>query len=89
MRREQALFNLEIKKKSGSSINPDIHYSKVPSSEVKTFGVWLSELCINLHVMQVGDLRINLIPLRYPDIPIIEGYINFNEGSSIDPKIKK
>ena len=33
MRGEQALFNLQIKKKSGSSINPDIHYSKVPSSE--------------------------------------------------------
>ena len=27
------LFNLEIKKKSGSSINPDIHHSKVPNSE--------------------------------------------------------
>ena len=33
MRGEQAIFNLEIKKKSGSSINPDIHHSKVPSSE--------------------------------------------------------
>ena len=32
MRGEQALFNFEIKKKSGSSINPDIHQSKVPSS---------------------------------------------------------
>ena len=30
--RKQAIFNLEIKKKSGSSINPDIHHSKVPSS---------------------------------------------------------
>ena len=29
---KQALFNLEIKKKSGSSINPNIHHSKVPSS---------------------------------------------------------
>ena len=27
------LINLEIKKKNGSSINPDIHHSKVPSSE--------------------------------------------------------
>ena len=27
------LINLEIKKKSGSSINPDIHHSKVPSSD--------------------------------------------------------
>ena len=32
----QAIFNLEIKKKSGSSINPDIHHSKVPSSELGT-----------------------------------------------------
>ena len=34
MRGEQALFNLEIKKKSGLSINPDIHHSKVFSSEL-------------------------------------------------------
>ena len=32
MREEQAIFNLEIKKKSGLSINPDIHHSKVFSS---------------------------------------------------------
>ena len=29
MRGEQAIFNLEIKKKSGLSFNPDIHHSKV------------------------------------------------------------
>ena len=29
---EQAIFNLDIKKKSGLSINPDIHHSKVFSS---------------------------------------------------------
>ena len=29
---EQAIFNLEIKKKSGLSLNPDIHHSKVFSS---------------------------------------------------------
>ena len=33
MRGEQAIFNLEIKKKSGLSLNPDIHHSKVFSSE--------------------------------------------------------
>ena len=34
MRGEQAIFNLDIKKKSGLSINPDIHdHSKVFSSE--------------------------------------------------------
>ena len=32
MRGKQAIFNLEIKKKSGLSINPDIHLSKVFSS---------------------------------------------------------
>ena len=32
MRGEQAIFNLVIKKKSGLSINPDIHHSKVFSS---------------------------------------------------------
>ena len=29
---EQAIFNLDIKKKFGLSINPDIHHSKVVSS---------------------------------------------------------
>ena len=33
MRGEQAIFNLEIKEKSGLSINPEIHHSEVPSSE--------------------------------------------------------
>ena len=37
MREEQAIFNFEIKKKSGSSIKLDIHHSKVPSSELETF----------------------------------------------------
>jgi len=32
MRGEQAIFNPEIKKKSGLSINPDIHHPKVFSS---------------------------------------------------------
>jgi len=35
MRGEQAIFNLEIKKKSGLSINPDIHHSKVFRSDEK------------------------------------------------------
>ena len=37
MRGEQAIFNLEIKKNSGLSINPDIHHSKVFSSGVSFF----------------------------------------------------
>ena len=39
MRGEQAIFNLEIKKKSGSSINSDIHHSKVFSSDQL---IWIS-----------------------------------------------
>ena len=35
MREEQAIFNLEIKKKSGLSLNPDVHHSKVFSSDQK------------------------------------------------------
>ena len=30
---EQAIFNLQIKKKSELSLNPDIHHSKVFSSD--------------------------------------------------------
>ena len=30
---EKAIFNLEIKKKNGLSLNPDIHHSKVFSSD--------------------------------------------------------
>jgi len=37
MRGEQAIFNLEIKKKSGLSINPDIHHSKVFRFQVSGF----------------------------------------------------
>ena len=37
MRGEQAIFNLEIKKKSGLSLNPDIHHSKVFSSAQPRF----------------------------------------------------
>ena len=39
MRGEQAIFNLEIKKKSGLSLNPDIHYSKVFSSVLLIKGI--------------------------------------------------
>ena len=38
MRGEQAIFNLEIKKKSGLCLNPDIHYSKVFSSGFTLLG---------------------------------------------------
>ena len=31
----QDYVNLEIKKKSGLSLNPEIHHSKVPSSEME------------------------------------------------------
>ena len=51
-RAEQALFNLEIKKESGSSINPDIHHSKVPRSELKTLecNIFNPNLLFNLEI---------------------------------------
>ena len=52
MRGEQAIFNLEIKKKSGLSLNPDIHHSKVFSSELKTLecDILNPDLLINLEI---------------------------------------
>ena len=40
MREEQAIFILEIKKKSGLSINPDIHHSKVFNSGCINLSLW-------------------------------------------------
>ena len=40
---EQALFNLEIKKNSGLSLNPDIHHSKVVSSVCINWLNWVYE----------------------------------------------
>ena len=48
MRGEQAIFNLELKKKSGLSINPDIHHSKVFSSELKTLEWWITRSLLDL-----------------------------------------
>ena len=61
MRGEQAIFNLEIKKKSGLSINPDIHHSKVFSSDLCSsiripnplfdlFNIFLASFLINMVV---------------------------------------
>ena len=58
MRGEQAIFNLEIKKKSGLSINPDIHHSKVPSSGLVLLAYKLA-LHFHLHTSSYTmDLRI-------------------------------
>jgi len=45
-RGKHAIFNLEIQKKSGSSINPDIRHSKVPSSDCISLGKKLAWLFI-------------------------------------------
>ena len=44
MKGEQAIFNLQIKKKSGLSLNPDIHHYKVFSSRDKFNLGWSSNL---------------------------------------------
>ena len=71
MRGEQAIFNLEIKKKSGLRINPDIHHSKVFSSVLINYvncDFWklsvkcqtrnIEELnCIRFHKVEKTDIR--------------------------------
>ena len=57
MRGEQAIFNLEIKKKSGLSINPDIQHSKVFSSvysfNIKNFFfIWFKNPFLYPHSVQ-------------------------------------
>ena len=56
MRGEQAIFNLEIKKKSGLSINPDIHHSKVPSSDQ----IKVSRVSHGLHLCTECHLELRL-----------------------------
>ena len=48
---EQAIFNLEIKKKSGLSINPDIHHSKVFSSDHISVG-YLGAINMKLSIIE-------------------------------------
>ncbi len=43
---EEAIFNLQIKKKSGLSLNPDIHHSKVFSSDYIKSKTWLN--CVDI-----------------------------------------
>ena len=70
-------INLEINNKESTSIiqsgdlnkrrlsiNPDIHYSKVSSSEVRTF--CFINFGITYSSLSYADLRIKLIPIRYP-----------------------
>ena len=65
----QDYFNLEIKKKSGLSLNPDIHHSKVPSSgqsisdhvAVSAILLRIYEFCYNqntvlYHFLETGRL---------------------------------
>ena len=57
MRGEQAILNLDIKKKSGLSLNPDIHHSKVFSfdpSKVVCYKCWLNlrnALCLIIDII--------------------------------------
>jgi len=51
---EQAIFNLQIKKKSGLSLNPDIHYSKVFSSALIW---WISGLIFDPLLFLISRLN--------------------------------
>ena len=58
MRGEHAKFNLEIKKKSGLSLNPDIHHSKVFSSELGTLEWWVSVMLNPLFLLILRSYEI-------------------------------
>ncbi len=63
---EQAIFNLQIKKKSGLSLNPDIHHSKVFSSGIclnQELKVHTNTTCIItiLTFIYISTLQIKLI----------------------------
>ena len=62
-RGEHALFNLEIKKKRRSSINLDIHHSKVISSELGTLEWWISGLMLDLLFFLISRLNNACYPL--------------------------
>ena len=62
MRGEQAIFNLEIKKKSGLSINLDIHHSKVFSS---------GHLKVRLHSLKQKRTFYRILYLRWRSERII------------------
>ena len=49
MRGEQAIFNLEIKRKSGLSLNPDIHDLKVPSSVLRIANLTIIRMKTTFH----------------------------------------
>ena len=57
----QDYVNLETIKKRGSSINPDIHYSKVFSSELKTseWNILNPDLLFNLKIKKMSRLSLN------------------------------
>ena len=65
---EQAIFNLEIKKKRGSSISPDIHHSKVPSSgclKVKWLGRLYCTVLLIGNINPWGPTQINFLRNKY------------------------
>ena len=60
---EQAIFNLEIKKKSGLSLNPDIHHSKVFSSGYTQYSPGCKYISIRL--FSSDTLQGEVIPTGY------------------------
>ena len=77
MRGEQALFNLEIKKKSGLSINPDIHHSKVFSSGSGSGYILIqceSRICIKIEWNLSTDFYHQIMEI----IPILKKILIFS-----------
>ena len=83
---EEAIFNLEIKKKSGLSLNPDIHHSKVFSSvlslvkrKIHNFS-FLSWVKRKIHNFSVLSLVKRQIPWLLTGCSQISGILNKYEN---------
>ena len=72
---EQAIFNLEIKKKSGLSLNPDIHHSKVFSpGNIFQDNSLIRTLWISLPLYILMDMSFKI----YPGIILNGSFIFYN-----------
>ena len=69
MRGEQAIFNLEIKKKSGLSINPNIHILKFSAQDKqrKPSKNWIKKCCLRLTAKVLKEYEIESLFRDYQE----------------------
>ena len=84
---EQAIFNLEIKKKSGFSLNPDIHHSKGFSSEQLIILLRiLLHFCRRYLIIKKTILKTYALKLMIFNVDVALKLRNYRYMSQINPK---